>query len=106
VAFAAGAVVAGLAGVVAGAATGTAGDGAATVAAACVAAGVAGEATGAGAGTGATGTATGVGEATVRGGRNETGSRYPWASDATRIPRWTYGPATSGSPLGPTAATD
>jgi hypothetical protein len=40
-----------------------------------------------------------------RGGRNASGSRYPWGSEALRIPRWTWGSASSGSPLGPTVPT-
>ena len=60
---------------------------------------------GAGAGAGATGAAIGAAGTAPRAGRNESGSRYPCASAATRTPRWRYGPATSGSPLGPTTPT-
>ena len=72
--------------------------------------GVLGAGAAAGVGAGAGATATGTGAAGAAGtppgaGRNESGSRYPCGSSATRMPTWTYGPATSGSPLGPTTAT-
>ncbi len=60
-----------------------------------------GDATGAGVACGG----AGGGGTTIRGGRNESGSTYPFGSDATRMPRWTYGPSTSASPVGPTVPT-
>ena len=50
-------------------------------------------------------TASDGGAVETRAGRNPAGSRYPSSSVATRIPRWTYGVATSGSPLGPIVPT-
>jgi hypothetical protein len=61
---------------------------------------------GAGAGAGA-GAAAGGGGAGVpgRAGRRPTGSTYPSACAATRIPRWAYGTACSDSPLEPIVPT-
>ncbi len=61
----------------------------------------AGAGVGAGAGTGAV---TGGG-AVARAGSSDNGSRYPWSCAVRRTPRWTYGCATSASPLGPTVPT-
>jgi hypothetical protein len=81
--------------------------GAAGAAAVLDAAGAAGSVT-AGAGTGA-GAGAGAGAGTLpsaaRGGRYASGSTYPCAWAAIRMPRWTYGAATSGVPLGPTVPT-
>lgn len=59
---------------------------------------------GAGAGAGASTDAGGAGDV-ARGGRSESGSTYPSGSEAIRIPRCTYGCATSASPLGPIVPT-
>jgi hypothetical protein len=47
---------------------------------------------------------SGAGEA-IRAGSNVSGSTYPWSSEVTRIPRYTYGSGSSGAPLVPTVAT-
>jgi hypothetical protein len=39
------------------------------------------------------------------GGSSESGSTYPFRSAVRRMPRYTYGTASSGSPLGPTVPT-
>jgi hypothetical protein len=87
-----------------GAATGAGGDAEPLTAAAGLAAGAPVGAAGV-AGTGAGGAGVGGIGTEGGGGRNESGSRYPSGSDATRIPRWTYGSGTSASPLGPTVPT-
>ncbi len=67
--------------------------------------------TGAGAVTGTAGWATGWPSAggccggAGRAGNRESGSRYPFGSAVRRIPRYTYGSGTSGSPLGPIVPT-
>jgi len=81
-----------------GAAAGAAADGCET-AAGCAWVVTAG--CGATAGTAGGGTGAGAGGAGVATGRYVSGSRYPCGSDATRMPRCTYGSPTSGSLLGP-----
>src|SRR6266536_1275449 len=80
-------------------------------------AGAAAEGTGAsgvGVGSAAGGSAAGIGSGagcggacggTVRGGRNESGSRYPFGSAVVRTPRWTYATGHSGSPDEPSVPT-
>jgi hypothetical protein len=41
----------------------------------------------------------------LRAGRKSSGSTYAWSFPAARIPRCTYGPSTSGSPLAPIVPT-
>ena len=80
--------------------TGSAGVDAAVGGAAAGATAGAGAACGAGSLTaaGATGAASG-------GGRKSSGSRYPCGSALRRMPRYTYGTASSATPLGPTVPT-
>jgi hypothetical protein len=59
---------------------------------------------------GATGSTTGSragggGGGGGRAGSSESGSRYPFGSAVSRMPRWTYGSGPSGSPLGPIVPT-
>jgi hypothetical protein len=65
-----------------------------------------GTAAGGGAGAaGAGGVALGATGGADKGGRNRSGSTYPFGSSERRTPRWTYGTSCSTSPLGPIVPT-
>ena len=65
----------------------------------------AGGGAGCGAGAGAGGWETGGRAGGSRGGRSVSGSRYPFGSAVSRMPRYTYGSVPSTSPVGPIVPT-